>query len=70
MGLMRSALIFGAFVVATFGAHAQLLWNEDGVQSGGQHSIIWDATDYPSGVYFAQLQTGNTSKIIKMVLLR
>ena len=42
----------------------------DGVQSGGQHSIIWDATNYSSGIYFAQLQSDDQVGCIKMVLAK
>ncbi|UCC79716.1 MAG: T9SS type A sorting domain-containing protein [Candidatus Zixiibacteriota bacterium] len=36
----------------------------------GAHSMTWDAGAYPSGVYFARLETEGYSKNIKMVLLR
>ncbi|UCC78349.1 MAG: T9SS type A sorting domain-containing protein [Candidatus Zixiibacteriota bacterium] len=36
----------------------------------GEHSICWEATDYPSGVYFARLEAGGSSKTAKMVLLK
>jgi len=36
----------------------------------GKHTIIWDAADIPSGVYFVRLQTDDYSKNIKMVLLK
>jgi len=42
----------------------------EGVQAAGQYRIIWNASDYPSGIYFAQLQDGNDVKVIKMVLLK
>ena len=42
----------------------------EGIQQAGQHSITWDASDFPSGVYFARLEAGEYSKSIKMVLLK
>jgi len=42
----------------------------DGIQQAGQHSITWDATDFPSGVYFARLKTAESTKNIKLVLLK
>jgi hypothetical protein len=36
----------------------------------GEHRITWDGSDCPSGVYFAKLDTGGSSKSIKMVLLK
>jgi hypothetical protein len=42
----------------------------DGVQQAGIYSVKWDASEYPSGVYFAVLETEETTKSIKMVLLK
>lgn len=42
----------------------------EGDQQAGQHTITWDATDFPSGIYFARLEVGEYSKSIKMVLLK
>jgi hypothetical protein len=36
----------------------------------GNHTIIWNADDYPSGVYFARLKTAGRAQNIKMVLLK
>jgi len=38
--------------------------------SVGEHTITWNGSDFPSGVYFARLQAGVSSKSIKMVLLK
>ncbi|UCE65886.1 MAG: lamin tail domain-containing protein [Candidatus Zixiibacteriota bacterium] len=38
--------------------------------SAGEHRITWDGSDLPSGVYFARLDAGISSKSIKMVLLK
>jgi len=42
----------------------------DGMQSVGEHSIIWNASTFPSGIYFARLQAGERSQTAKMVLLK
>jgi hypothetical protein len=36
----------------------------------GKHSVVWDAADVASGVYFARLEAGRESRSIKMVLLK
>jgi hypothetical protein len=41
-----------------------------GVQDGGEHSVTWDASSFPSGVYFARLEAGGYSESVKMVLLK
>jgi hypothetical protein len=42
----------------------------EGAQQAGGHSISWDASGFPSGVYFARLEAGDYSKSQKMVLLK
>lgn len=42
----------------------------EGRFNSGEHSIIWDAGDFPSGVYFARLETTDHSESIRMVLLK
>ena len=42
----------------------------DGEQNAGEHSISWDAEDFPSGVYFARLISGEKAENIKMVLMK
>ncbi len=41
-----------------------------GEKAAGKHTIAWDASTFPSGVYFARLETMDVSKTIKMVLLK
>jgi len=41
-----------------------------GEQPAGEHSLVWRADDYPSGIYFARLEAGERSQNIKMVLLK
>ncbi|MEE9554060.1 MAG: T9SS type A sorting domain-containing protein [candidate division Zixibacteria bacterium] len=42
----------------------------DGNKQAGYQTITWNAEDYPSGVYFARLETEGRSENIKMVLLK
>lgn len=42
----------------------------EGAKEAGRHSVTWDASDFPSGVYFARLETASHTENIKMVLLK
>jgi hypothetical protein len=42
----------------------------EGVQNPGDHTITWDASDFPSGIYFARAETADRTENIKMVLLK
>ena len=42
----------------------------EGIQQAGNHSIIWDASGFPSGIYFARVEAGKRFKGMKMVLLK
>ncbi len=50
------------------GRRVFLLTND--LQQAGEYEITWNASDLPSGVYFARLETQDVSKTIKMVLLK
>jgi hypothetical protein len=39
-------------------------------KTAGYHEVIWDATDYPSGVYFAKMQAGEFTETQKLILLK
>ena len=39
-------------------------------QDAGPHQVIWNADEYPSGIYFAKLQAQGGSKSLKLVLLK
>jgi hypothetical protein len=39
-------------------------------QTAGEHQFIWDASAFPSGLYFARLESGEKIETIKMVLLK
>jgi hypothetical protein len=41
-----------------------------GESHAGENSLIWNADEYPSGVYFAKLQTSGNSISLKMILLK
>ncbi len=38
--------------------------------AAGENSVIWDATDHPSGVYFARLTAGDVKSSKKLLLLK
>jgi len=42
----------------------------DGNKQAGYHSIVWQADNHPSGVYFARLEAGGRAENVKMVLLK
>lgn len=42
----------------------------DGELFAGDHSVVWDATDVLSGIYFFRIQAGDHTSVIKMVLLK
>lgn len=42
----------------------------EGVQQPGDHTVTWNAADFPSGIYFARLTVEGRSENIKMVLLK
>lgn len=50
------------------GSEIQTLFN--GGLEAGSHSFEWDASNYPSGVYYYRLQAGEFVRTNKMVLLK
>ncbi|MDZ7766081.1 MAG: T9SS type A sorting domain-containing protein [Melioribacteraceae bacterium] len=42
----------------------------DAKQNAGKHSVTWDASNIPSGVYFYQITVGSFINTKKMILLR
>ncbi len=42
----------------------------DGRKAAGKQAITWDAGVAPSGLYFARLDSGGDSRLIKMLLLK
>ena len=42
----------------------------DSFQSSGEHTAIWNASNFASGIYFYRLQAGNFVQTRKMVLLK
>lgn len=50
------------------GKQVDQLINED--QNAGTYRAVFDAKDFPSGIYIAKLSAGNYTKTIKMILLK
>ncbi|UCE67530.1 MAG: T9SS type A sorting domain-containing protein [Candidatus Zixiibacteriota bacterium] len=42
----------------------------ENLQQSGRHDFIWNSAIYPSGVYFTKVSSKNSSKLIRMVLLK
>jgi hypothetical protein len=42
----------------------------DGTRSAGSHQLTWNASQYPSGVYFCRLQSEQRTETIKLLLLK
>ncbi len=42
----------------------------DGVEQAGEHRVVWEAGDVPSGVYFGRLVAGESRETIKMVVMK
>ena len=40
------------------------------VVSAGNHSIVWNADAYPSGIYFVRMVAGKTANIQKVMLVK
>jgi hypothetical protein len=38
--------------------------------SAGKHKVVWNASNYPSGVYFYQLRVNEQKSVRKMILVR
>jgi hypothetical protein len=41
-----------------------------GQLKAGYYEIVWDASDYNSGVYFYQLRTEKDSEVKRMILVK
>jgi len=42
----------------------------DGVSEAGEHKLVWNASNYPSGIYFCKFSSFSESRVIKMTLLK
>jgi hypothetical protein len=42
----------------------------DGFQTAGYHSVIWDASNFSSGIYFLNISSGKIAETKKMVLIK
>lgn len=50
------------------GQRIEILFN--GTQTAGDHSVAWDASRIPSGIYFARLEAAGRAENSKMLLLK
>jgi hypothetical protein len=42
----------------------------NGFMTAGGHSVVWDASGFAAGLYFATVRTGENAKTIKMTLMK
>ncbi len=42
----------------------------NGLEQAGYHQVVWDASEEPSGIYIARMESGKRVQNIKMVLLK
>ena len=52
----------------TLGQEIETLVNEE--KGVGVHRIVWNASAYPSGIYFYKLETSKFQSVKKMLLLK
>ncbi|MCY7361067.1 MAG: T9SS type A sorting domain-containing protein, partial [Ignavibacteria bacterium] len=50
------------------GKEVKVLVNEN--KSAGSYSVNWNASDFPSGIYYYTIKSGNYSDTKKMILLK
>jgi hypothetical protein len=50
------------------GREIEILVNEK--HSPGTYEVTWDASNYPSGIYFYKLETSDFTKTLKMILIK
>jgi hypothetical protein len=58
----------GEVELSIYNINGQKVWNGDAW--GKEGNVIWDASGYSSGVYFARVVGGEASKSIKFILLK
>lgn len=56
--------------VNIYSVTGQLVQTLKGHFAAGEQSIVWNATDVSSGVYFAKVSAGSDSKTLRMTLLK
>ena len=42
----------------------------NGIQSQGNHKVVWDASNFSSGIYFVKLQTNSNTITKKLILIK
>jgi hypothetical protein len=65
--LQKSGLVIMK-IYDVLGREVKTLVNQ--VQSSGQHSVVFNASNFASGVYFYRLKAGNFVSLKKMILLK
>ncbi len=65
---LRSSGNVKVSIYSILGENVSVLVNE--VQNAGEYSVIWDASGFPSGVYFYKLESGSFTSHKKMILIK
>lgn len=65
---LRSSGNVKVSIYSILGENISVLVNE--VQNAGDYSVTWDASGFPSGIYFYKLESGSFTSNRKMILIK
>ena len=60
----------GAWELGVYNITGQLVQSFSGVSETGYENLVWDASNFSSGIYFYKVSAGNNSMTKKAVLLK
>jgi hypothetical protein len=67
LGISHSSSVI-LLVYDVLGREVATLVNER--KEAGKYTVVWDASQYPSGVYFCRMQAGAFTQTRKLILIR
>jgi hypothetical protein len=62
--------VAGDYTLTVFNVLGQNVARFSGTETAGNHSVVWNADNQASGIYFYKLDAGNFSETKKMVFLK
>lgn len=65
---LNKEAVFSAIVYDVSGRQVKQLGNQN--YASGKHNIIWDASTYPSGLYYCHITIGNESVVEKVSVVK
>nr|NQU90120.1 T9SS type A sorting domain-containing protein [Bacteroidota bacterium] len=65
---MATSAFVNLSVYDLLGCEVAILMNEQ--LTPGTHEVVWDGTDYPGGIYYYRLSSGNKAETMKMILIK